>query len=140
MNRNLIRGMALCAIALLFGVGALRYPIGHLERAGPGLFPLIVSSFLLLLGLTTLVRSFLIKPVPLEFVFKNIAIILASLCGFAVLSQFVNMTLGIIFLVFCAMLAAPPPYSIKLNAAIAGVLLAIAFAFQLLLGLQLPLY
>jgi hypothetical protein len=139
MNRNLARGLALTAIALLFGLGALRYPIGELERAGPGLFPLVVSSLLFLLGLTTLIRSFLTERVRLEFRVKNIVIILASLSGFALLSEYVNMIVGITFLVFCAMLA-DPPYSVKRNAAITAVLLAIAFAFHSLLGLQLPLY
>jgi len=139
MNRNLARGLALTGIALLFGLGALRYPIGQLERAGPGLFPLAVSSLLLLLGLTTLIRSFLTERVPLEFMFKNIAIVIVSLSGFALLSEYVNMTVGITFLVFCAMLA-DPPYSVKRNAAIAAVLIAIAFGFHSLLGLQLPLY
>jgi len=139
MNRNLARGLALTAIALLFGLGALRYPIGQLERAGPGLFPLVVSSLLLVLGLTTLIRSFLTKRVRLEFRVKNIAIILASLCGFALLSEYVNMTIGITFLVFFAMLA-DPPYSVRRNAAITAVLVGIAFVFYKLLGLQLPLY
>jgi len=139
MNRNLARGLALTGIALLFGLGALRYPIGQLERAGPGLFPLAVSSLLLLLGLTTLIRSFLTERVPLEFMFKNIAIVIVSLSGFALLSEYVNMTVGITFLVFFAMLA-DPPYSVKRNAVIAAVLIAIAFGFHSLLGLQLPLY
>ena len=138
-NRNLVRGLTLIAIALAFGLGALRYPIGQLEQAGPGLFPLVISSFLLVLGVTTLVRSLLIERVALQFKLRNIALIVASLCGFAVLSEFVNMIAGIIFLVFCAMLA-DPPYSVKRNAAIAAVLIGIALGFQKLLGLELPLY
>jgi hypothetical protein len=138
-NENRIRGITLVAIALAFGLGALRYPIGQFERAGPGLFPLVVSSLLLVLGVTTLVRSFLTERVPLQFKVRNIAIILASLGGFAVLSEYVNMIAGIVFLVFCAMLAAPP-YSVKLNVVVAAVLVGIALAFQKLLGLQLPLY
>ncbi|HXW99748.1 MAG TPA: tripartite tricarboxylate transporter TctB family protein [Candidatus Acidoferrales bacterium] len=139
MNQNLARGVALTAIALGFGLGAFRYPIGQFERAGPGLFPLVVSSFLLLIGITTVIRSLLIERQPMQFQFKNIAIILLSLCGFALLSEFVNMILGIVFLVFFAMLA-DPPYSIKRNLVVAAVLVAIALGFQQLLGLQLPLF
>src|SRR3974390_1442623 len=47
-DRNLLRGIVLIAIALAFGLGALRYPTGTLARAGPGLFPLMVASLLLL--------------------------------------------------------------------------------------------
>jgi hypothetical protein len=138
-DRNLARGVVLCAIALAFGLGSLRYSIGHLNQTGPGLFPLLVSSLLLLLGIATVVRAFFTTRVRLQFKLKNIAIIIASLCGFALLTEYLNMIAGIVFLVFCAMLAASP-YSVKRNAAIAGALIAIALAFYKLLGVQLPLY
>jgi len=138
-DRNLARGLVVCGIALAFGLGAFRYSIGQLSRSGPGLFPLLVSSLLFLLGLSAVVRSFFTKRIPIEFKFKNIAVILLSLCGFAVVTQYVNMTAGIVLLVFCATLAASP-YSLKRNAVIAAVLIAIAVAFYELLGVQLPLY
>jgi len=138
-NRNLVRGLLLIAISLAFGLQALRYPIGQFARAGPGLFPLLVSSLLLLLGAITVVRSFLSERVALSFNIKNIALILASLCGFALISEHLNMIAGIIFMVFCASLAGTS-YSVVRNLKIAGVLIAIALVFQKLLGVQLPLY
>ncbi len=138
-NLNLIRGLTLIAVALAFGLGALRYPIGQFEQTGPGLFPLLMSGLLLVLGAAMVTRSFFTDRVRAEFTVRNIAIILTSLCGFALLSEYVNMIVGIVFLVFCAMLA-DPPYSLKRNAVVAGVLIAIAVAFQQLLGVQLPLY
>ncbi len=57
-NRNFIRGLVLMAIALLFGlVSQQNYSIGQFSRSGPGLFPLMVSSILFLIGLITVVRS-----------------------------------------------------------------------------------
>ena len=94
-DRNLARGLFLIAISLLFGLQAVRYPIGTFSRAGAGLFPLMVSSLLLLIGVITLVRSRFETHVPITFNPKNIAIILASLCGFAVISAHVNMIAGI---------------------------------------------
>jgi hypothetical protein len=138
-NRNLVRGIVLIVIALTFGLGALRYPIGGFGRAGPGLFPLLVSSLLLLLAIATVVRALLTDRVPIDFRTKNIAVILTSLCGFAVLSTYVNMIAGIVFMVFCASLAATS-YSVVRNLKIAGGLIAVAFLFQKFLGLQLPLY
>ena len=93
------------AIALVFGLASLRYPIGQFSRAGPGLFPLSVSCLLFLIGLFTVVRSRFVERVPLEFKMKNIAIILASLCGFALISEHLNMIAGIVFMVFCASFA-----------------------------------
>ena len=56
-DRNLARGLFLIVISLAFGLQALRYPIGQFGRAGAGLFPLMVSSLLFLIGLITVVRS-----------------------------------------------------------------------------------
>jgi hypothetical protein len=138
-DRNLLKGIFLIAISLAFGLGALRYSIGSVERAGPGLFPLLVSSLLFLLGLAIVVRSRFGKRAPIDFNLKNIAVIMASLAGFALLSQYVNMIVGIVFLVFCATVAGTN-YSVVRNIKVAAVLIAIGFAFQKLLGLQLPLY
>ena len=127
-------------ISLPFGLQALRYPIGDFARAGPGLFPLMVSSLLLLIGVSTVVRSRFVERVHLDFQMKNISIILASLCGFALISHFLNMTVGIAFMVFCASFAGSSRYSVMRNLKIAAGLIAVAFAFQRLLGFNLPLY
>jgi hypothetical protein len=138
-DRNLVRGLFLIAIALLFGLQSLRYPIGQFSRAGPGLFPLMVSCLLLLVGIATVVRSRFVERLPMEFNLKNIALVLGSLCGFALISALVNMIVGIVFLVFCATLAGSS-YSVVRNLKVCAGLIAIALAFQKLLGLQLPLY
>jgi hypothetical protein len=128
------------AISLAFGLVSLRYPIGHFSRAGPGLFPLSVSCLLFLIGLFTVVRARFVERVPLDFKVKNIAIILASLCGFAVVSEHLNMIAGIVFMVFCASFAGTASYSVIRNLKISAGLIAVALAFQKLLGFNLPLY
>eukprot|EP01037_Dinobryon_pediforme_P003364 gene3364-3408_t len=102
INRNLLRGFALMALALGFGLPSMSYSLGTLGRAGPGMFPFIVSCMLFVIGVITVVRARLVAPVPMDFQVRNIAIILGSLCGFAALSHFVNMIAGIVFLVFCS--------------------------------------
>ena len=139
-NRNLVRGLFLLLISLAFGLEALRYPLGQVSRPGPGMFPLVVSSLLLLIALITIVRSRFIEHMPLEFNVKNIAIILASLCGFALISRHLNMIAGIVFMVFCASFAGTASYSVVRNLKISAGLIAVAFAFQKLLGFNLPLY
>ena len=139
-DRNLVRGLFLIAISLAFGLVSLRYPIGQFSRAGPGLFPLMVSCLLLLIGLTTVVRSRFVERVPLSFTIKNIAIVLASLCGFAVISEYLNMITGIVFMVFCASFAGTSSYSVMRSLKVSAGLIAVALAFQKLLGFNLPLY
>lgn len=126
------------AISLLFGLTALHYPIGDFSRGGPGLFPTLVSALLFIIGLATAIRSRFVDRVPLDMHLKNIAIVIGSLVGFALVSRF-NMVLGIIVLVFAAT-AAGTSYSWVRNVKIAAVLIAIAFAFQKFLGVNLPLY
>ena len=138
-DRNLLKGLFLAAVALIFGLGALRYNVGHVERAGPGFFPLMVSSFLFLLGAGMMVRSRFMERAPMYFNVKNIAIILASLALFGILSHYVNMIAGIVALVFVSTIAGTS-YSIRRNFLICATLVAIAFVFQKGLGLQLPLY
>jgi O-antigen/teichoic acid export membrane protein len=138
-DRNLIRGLFLMAISLIFGLSSMRLSIGEFSRAGPGLFPLMVSGLLFLIAVATVVRSRFVERAHLDFNIKNISIILASLCGFALVSHFINMILGIVTMVFIASLAAST-YSWQRNLKIAAGLLAIAFAFQKLLGFNLPLY
>jgi hypothetical protein len=136
---NLIKGLFLVALAFAFGIGSLRYPMGNLGRAGPGMFPLLVSCLLGLIGVAIVTRSFFSDRVRLEVNLKNIGIIIASLAGFALLSEHLNMIVGIVFLVFCSTLAGQK-YSMVRNLKVAAGLILVALAFQKLLGLQLPLY
>jgi hypothetical protein len=139
MNLNLVRGLFLIAIALAFGLQSLRYSVGDFSRAGPGLFPAMVSSLLGLIGVIAVLRTFFAPRVRLSLHFQNIAIILVSLCGMAFISHFVNMSAGIVFMVFFSTLAAAS-YSWVRNLKICAGLLAMAFVLQKLLGLNLPLY
>jgi hypothetical protein len=138
-NRNLLKGIFLILVSLGFGIGALRYPMGSFDRAGPGLFPLLVSSLVLLLGIITVVRATLVERVPMMFNPRNIGLIIVSLIGFVLVSKYVNMIAGIIVMVFCAT-AAGTSYSVVRNLKIAAGLIAMAFFFQKVLGVQLPLY
>ena len=138
-NLNLVRGLALVGIALIFGLGALNYPIGRFSHSGAGMFPLLISGLLLLIGLLGVVRSRFVEAEPLKFNTKNVALVLLGLCGFALISHYLNMIAAIIFLVFCVSHAGTS-YSVARNLKISAGLIAVAFGFQYLLGMQLPLF
>lgn len=137
-NQNLLRGLFLTAVALAFGLGSLRYTIGSFGKPGPGLFPLLVSSVLLVVGVLCTIEARLTAPVAMKFPLKSFLLILLSIAGFAAISHFVNMMAGIVFTVFCSSLAGSD-YSVKRNLAISAVLVGVAFALHMLLGLQLPI-
>ena len=65
--------------------------------------------------------------------------LVAILCAFALVTLFVNMIAAIITMVFIATLAGTN-YSWKRNLKIAAGLVAMAFVFAKLLGMNLPLY
>tara|TARA_B100001105_G_scaffold52413_1_gene39665 strand:+ start:210 stop:632 length:423 start_codon:yes stop_codon:yes gene_type:complete len=140
MNQNLVRGLFLLAVSLGFGLGALlNFPIGNFSRAGAGLFPLMISSLLGLIAIAMLVQSRLVPPVPMDFNVKNIALIMASLAGMALASLYLDMAVGIVVMVFISAFAGTS-YSIKRNAIVSACLIPVAFGFQHLLGLNLPLF
>jgi hypothetical protein len=138
-DRNLVRGLFLMAISLVFGIGSTKYQFGELGRAGPGLFPAVIAAILFLIALSMVIRAFIVEKVPLGFHIKNIIIIMVALCGFAAVSALVNMIAGIVFMVFVATFAGST-YSWKRNVKIAGGLVLVALAFAKLLGMNLPLY
>ena len=139
-DRNLLRGLFLVALSLTFGITAvLKYPIGDFAHGGPGLFPTLVSCLLLVIGIATVIRSQFVDKVAMHLNFRNIAIILGALCAFAVITLFVNMIVAIIVMVFIATLAGTT-YSWWRNVKISAGLVAMAFVFAKLLGMNLPLY
>jgi predicted MFS family arabinose efflux permease len=139
IDRNLARGLFLMAISAAFGLTALKYPIGDFGRAGPGLFPAIVSSMLFLIGVATVIRSRFVDKVKLELNFRNIGVILASLIAFAVVTLLVNMLAAVVVMVFVATVAGKD-YSWKRNVKISIGLCLMTFVFAKFLGMNLPLY
>lgn len=139
INQNAGRGILLIAVSLFFLVQAPGLAIGNLSRPGPGLFPVMVATLLLLVGLTIVGRSFFIPALPLDFRFRNIALIAAALIGFTLATHFVNMLAGIAVLGTMASLASDD-FSIPRTATIVAALCLVAIAMKKGLGVQLPLY
>ena len=137
-NLNLVRGLFLVAISLAFGLTSFGYKIGDFSRAGPGLFPAVVSGLLFLIGIASVIKARYVKPVPIDYNFRNIVIIIVSLAGFAFISEHVNMLVGIFFLAFSASYAGRNN-SLKRNIKIGIGLTLIACGFKFLLHLNLPL-
>jgi hypothetical protein len=137
-NLNLVRGVFLVAISLAFGLTSFGYKIGDFSRAGPGLFPAVVSGLLFLIGIASVIKARYVKPVPIDYSFRNIVIIIVSLAGFAFISEHINMLVGIFFLAFSASYAGRNN-SLKRNIKIGIGLSLVACGFKFLLHLNLPL-
>ena len=116
----------------------MRYTLGTVDQPGPGFFPLVVSIFLLLLGIGMGSRGLAEAPASIDCRLKNIAIISVALLGFAAATDYINMIVGIVVLVVISSFSATS-YSVVRVVKIVTGLVAIAFAFKYLLGLNLPL-
>lgn len=139
MNRNLVRALLLAVLALCFGAGSFRYSIGDLSDAGPGLFPLMISILLLVVSILMIVRSRYEPAVPLQIGMKRISLVLGGLVAFVLVSKAVGTLGGIVALVFITALAGTS-YSWWRNLQVSIALIAVAFAMQTLLGLNIGLY
>ena len=118
---------------------AMGYSVGAFSKAGPGMFPLIVSIMLLILSGAVIVRTWFMTARPLSFNWRNIGLVTIGLVGFALISEHVNMLVAIVVMVLTASYASD---DFKLSRAIilAASLSLIALAMRYGLGFQLPLY
>jgi len=139
IDRDLAKGLSLLAIALFFGLQARFYPLGTLGRAGPGMFPLVISALLFLVGFAIVVRTRIIKGDGLAFKAKNIALVAAGLLSFVLLSEHLNMLVGLVVMVLMTSYAASD-FKLSRALALSAVLASVALAMRLGLGVQLPLY
>jgi hypothetical protein len=139
MNKKLLTGIIFILFAVVFGIGgSVNYRIGTLDNLGPALFPILVSCLLTILGIINIVESIIFEKVAVNIRAKNIGIITLSLIAFALISQYVNMLLGIIALTVIASFCATS-YSIARVVKIVVGLIIVAYAFKYLLGLNLPI-
>jgi Tripartite tricarboxylate transporter TctB family len=138
VNKKLLTGIIFILFAVTFGAVSTGYRLGHLDNPGPALFPLIISGALAILGIINLIEGTVLEKVTANFKLKNIAIITSSLIVFAILSESLNMIAGIVALITISS-AATTPYSVSRTIKITASLVAIAFAFKYLLGVNLPL-
>lgn len=138
-NQQMARGFAQLLFAAVFAIPASAYPVGSFARAGPGLFPLLVSGIVGAIGLFSILQARLEPPEPVMPGFRNLLIVISGLVGFALIARYLGAIAAIVFLVFVVTLA-DATYSVRRNLKICAVLIGIAFAFRYGLGVQLPLY
>ena len=83
-RKDLLAGATFVGFGLAFAITASTYEIGTALRMGPGFFPLVLGSLLVLLGVLIAVKGFVaadsdeIGPVP----WKALALLLAALLFF----------------------------------------------------------
>jgi putative tricarboxylic transport membrane protein len=106
LSTDLLTGilfLALGAFAMIYGS---RYPLGTAARMGPGYYPLLASSGLILLGLVLVVRSFIMAMEEVGAInVRPLILILAGTLAFGLLIDRAGLIIAGLFLVFAARLA-----------------------------------
>jgi putative tricarboxylic transport membrane protein len=106
LSTDLLTGilfLALGAFAMIYGS---RYPLGTAARMGPGYYPLLASSGLILLGLVLVVRSFIMAMEEVGAInVRPLILILAGTLAFGLLIDRAGLIVAGLLLVFAARLA-----------------------------------
>lgn len=128
----------LAAIGVAGFVISLDYEFGAARRMGPGFFPVVLSSLLVLLALSELIAA-VIKPETRSIDWRPMFAILAAVIGFGVTMNFFGM-IPAFFVVVGISALSEKGYGLLPAALLATVTCAFAWLlFSRLLGMPLPL-
>jgi hypothetical protein len=141
-RKDLLAGGTFVAFGLAFAITASTYEVGSALRMGPGYFPLVLGSFLVLLGILIAVKGFVageggeIGPVP----WRAAALLVAALLFFGYTVRGLGLVPSLFVTVFLAAMAGRQPRVIP-AVVIAGALTALSvLIFVIALQLRLPYF
>ncbi|PVE52259.1 tripartite tricarboxylate transporter TctB family protein [Rhizobium rhizogenes] len=143
---TLIRGQrdfGIGVIYLALGIAgfliARSYSFGTAGRMGPGYFPTIISSLLVLFGFVTIGRGLFRDGPPIDGInWKGVGLITLSVCAFGYLLERVGLVLALAMLVLLSA-AASERFRFEVRAAVGLVALVIFCAIVFVEGLGLPM-
>lgn len=87
MNRNINKAETLAALVVVaLGMGVIAvgssYPVGSIDRMGPGYFPLLLGGALSLIGLGLVLEVMRSEPVKLRFPIRPFAAVTSGVLAF----------------------------------------------------------
>jgi hypothetical protein len=108
-RQDLIGGLLSVALGLYVIAEASQYPMGSLLRMGPGFFPCVVATIIVLLGLALIVASFRARPESggHEVRIRSVLAIGPGIVLFALLLERVGLIPATMTLVLVSSLAEP---------------------------------
>lgn len=139
--RDFWAGLVFIAIAGAFAWIASGYRFGSPQRMGPGLFPYYVAGLLSVLGLITLVRSFMADGPRVEGIgLRQLVVTIAAVVAFGVTLSYAGLVAAIVVLVVVSAFADPTSRLVE-TIALAVFLAAFSVGvFVYMLGLPLPVW
>jgi hypothetical protein len=142
-RKDLLAGGIFVAFGLAFAITSTTYEVGTALRMGPGFFPLVLGSVLVLLGIAIAVKAFVagegdddLGPVP----WKAAALLVAALLFFGFTVQGLGLVPALFVTVFLSALAGHRARVIP-AVVIASCLTALSvLIFVIVLQLRLPYF
>ena len=131
-------------IYIFFGSSALiiarDYPMGTAIKMGPSYFPTVLSGLIIIIGIISLVRSFLKTGTPIgRFTFKGLALIIASTVLFGLLVRGTGLVIALPLLVIVSAYASKDFRWASSLLMAAGLTLFCIAVFLKGLGIPLPI-
>ena len=140
LTTDLLTGLLFLALATFALAYGWNYPFGSAARIGPGYFPKLVASGLLVLGTILVVRSFLISNEDEtigEIAWRPLIVVLLGTLAFGLMVERLGFVISGFVLIFAARLADRDFRLVEVTL-LAAVLVAFVAA-MFWLGLSLPL-
>jgi putative tricarboxylic transport membrane protein len=134
-------GLIFVALGAAFVGLALQYRLGDLHRIGPGLFPTLIGSLLVGLGLIVAGRALVLAGPAIERVhFRPLLVSLVAIVLFALALQWLGVVAAIAVLVLVGSYASRDVRILQVLALAAFLIVFSVAIFVWLLGLPLPLW
>ena len=132
-------GLLFLAFGAAFLALAQSYQMGSARRMGPGYFPTVLSLVLIVVGLVTVARAFLVPGTTIRDVaVKPLALVTTAVVLFAVVVQGAGLGIASAVLVLVSALASPR--SRVLPTLLLALVLAVFATLVFVVGLGLPFH
>ena len=131
-------------IYIFFGSSALiiarDYPMGTAIKMGPSYFPTVLSGLIIIIGIISLVRSFLKTGTPIgRFTFKGLALVVVSTVLFGLIVRGAGLVIALPLLVIVSAFASKDFRWVPSLLMAAGLTLFCIAVFLKGLGIPLPI-
>ena len=85
-NRDAVAGCFLSAIGAFIAIYAyMHYPVGQISRMGPGMFPVLLGSALVVVAIGIIIQSSVQRSETVEVNLRSACVILVALAAFALI-------------------------------------------------------
>jgi hypothetical protein len=139
--KDFCAGLLFVAAGAAFVALALQYRLGDLHRIGPGLFPTLVGSLLVGLGLIVAARALVLEGSPIERIqARPLLVSLVAIALFGVALQWLGVVAAIAVLVLVGAYASRDVRILQVLALAVFLIVFSVAIFVWLLGLPLPLW